>query len=134
MVSRTVKERRAPGVLKSIMVRCMPHEAEIAGPLLSSKSLDAAMDQAVAEFAAATGCEIVSAAVHRMYNGDLHIHIQYTMVIGGLETKSKLGRRALKAWKTEAVKMAREALIAEGVKKPNSSALGAKKKRLILLS
>lgn len=131
MVSRTVKERRAPGVLKSIMVRCMPHEAEIAGPLLSSKSLDAAMDQAVAEFAEATGCEIISAAVHRMYNGDLHIHIQYTMVIGVLESKSMLGRRALKAWKEEAVKMAREALMADDVKKPNSSALGARKKRLI---
>ena len=122
--------RRAPGVLKSVMVRLMPHEAEIAGGELNGKSLEAAMDRAVAELAAATGCEIISAAVHRMSGKDLHIHIQFTIVIGGVESKSMLGRR-MAPWKIAAAEMARAALSEEGVKKPNPSAIGARKKRLI---
>ena len=129
--SRTERERRAPGVLKSIMVRCMPHEAEIAGPLLSPDALNAVMDRAAAEFVAETGCEIISVVVHRMNNGDLHVHIQYTMVIGILESKCMLGRRGLKAWKVTAGQLAREALRADGVDNPNPSAIGAKKNRLV---
>jgi hypothetical protein len=122
--------RRAPCVLKSIMVRLMPHEAEIAGGELKGKSLDAAMDRVVTEYAAATGCEVISAAVHRMSGKDLHIHIQYTLVIGGVESKSMLGRR-LVPWKRMAAEMARAALMQEGVENPNPSAIGAMKKRLI---
>ena len=129
MATRKEKMRLAPGPLKSIMVRLMPHEATIGGEI-NDKSVDTAMDRTVGEFAAATGCEVISAVVHRMSGTDLHIHIQYTMVIKQKETKSMLGRR-LKPWKEAAAAAARESLAAERVLNPNPSAIGARKKRLI---
>ena len=133
MKTRSETRRRAPGVIKSIMVRLMPHEAENSTSWLATKpaAVEAAMDRTVAEFSAATGCEILTAAVHRMSNMDLHIHVQYTMVIGGLESKWMLGRGGLKAWKKKAAMLAREALAADGIEDPNPSAVGAKKKRLV---
>jgi len=122
--------RRAPAVLKSIMVRAMPHEAMIAASELSGEALDAAMDRAVTEFQAATGCEIISAAVHRMSDHDLHIHIQYTMV---LAQQKRLGKYSepVQAWNKEASRLAREALSVANVKEPNPSAIGAMKKKLV---
>ena len=130
METRHEKMRLAPGPLKSLMVRLMPHEASISGGELLPESVDAAMDRTVTEFAAATGCEIISAAAHRMSDTDLHIHIQYTTIIARKESKSMLGRR-LTPWKKIAAEMARTSLKAEGIKSPNGRAIGMRKDRLI---
>lgn len=122
--------RRAPAVLKSIMCRLMPHEAEIGIGELSGFVLDAAMDRAVQEFKEATGCEVISAAVHRMSDHDLHIHIQYTMVIPEQKKQGKYSK-AGKEWAKEASRMAREELSAASIAKPNPSAIGATIRKLI---
>ncbi len=124
------RARRASAVLKSIMIRLMPHEAEIAAGELSGNVLDAAMDRAATELQAATGCEIISAAAHRMSGHDLHIHIQYTMVVA---EQKKLGKysEAVQEWAREASQMAREELLAIRVDEPNPSAIGAMKRKLI---
>jgi hypothetical protein len=124
------KARRAPAVVKSIMVRAMPHEAMIAAGELTGEALDAAMDQAVREFQAATGCDIISAAAHRMSDHDLHIHIQYTMVVAEQKKLGKYSEPVLE-WNKEASRLAREALSAAGVDEPNPSAIGAMKKKLV---
>lgn len=122
-------ERKAPPVLKSIMVRLMPHEAEVSGAELNRTQIDEAVDRTARAFAEATGCEVISAAVHRMSATDLHIHLQYSMVHQVEESASMLGRR-LKPWKALASKLAREALVAERVK-PSPAAIGKKKLDLI---
>lgn len=123
------KNRRASAVIKSIMARLMPHEARIAAGELSGEALDAAMDFVVTGFQAATGCEIISAVAHRMTDHDLHIHIQYTMVVA---QEKQVGEHSKikKAWDKVASDMAREALRAVNVHNPNSSAIGAMTKKL----
>lgn len=121
--------RRAPSPLKSIMVRLMPHEAEVTGAELTRIQIEAAMDRTAAAFEAETGCEVISAVVHRMSATDLHIHLQYTMIHQVEESTSMLGRR-MKPWKAMASKMAREALEADGVP-PSPAAIGKKKLDLI---
>lgn len=124
------RERRVPAVMRSILGRLMPHEGEVSGEELTQDVVEDAMDEAVSEFQKATGCEIISAAAHRMSGHDLHIHIQYTMVVF---QRKKLGKytKERKEWRTIGSAMAREVLREEGVKAPNPSSIGAKKKRLI---
>ncbi len=113
--TRTNLERKAPGVLRTIMVRLVPHEAEIAGRWKMSKdALAKAMDQTARIFAEAVGCDVISAVVHRMREKDLHIHLQYTMIIPQLESPSALGRRRLGKWKLLAAELTHAALAAEG--------------------
>ena len=129
--SRKIKTRPVPGVLKSIMVRLMPGEAEILEEAnITQKDVGAAMDQTVDVFKQATGCEVVSAVAHRMSVTDLHIHIQYTMVQQFKESPQMLGRR-LQPWKKKASKQARESLAKEGFQEPSPAQIGAKKKKLI---
>ena len=133
------KFRKAPGVMQSMIVRLMPHEAIIAGPLLTQKSLDKAVDKTVRAVVQALGeeakthglgCEVLSAVVHRMGNNDLHIHIQFTMVVDGVESPTKFGQ-TLKPWKEKAAGMAREALKSEGNENPGPRTIDAMKKKLI---
>jgi len=123
------RERRVPGVIRSILGRLMPHEGEIAGEELTQVMIEEAMDEAVSEFQKETGCEIISAAAHRMANHDLHIHIQYTMVV---QQQKKLGKytKERKKWRDIVAAMAREALLQDGVHAPNPSAVRAMIKRL----
>ncbi len=125
MKSRKDDKRRAPGVLRSIMVRLMPHEGEIVGEFIEPERLAEAMDKTVLEFSNALGCDVVSAVVHRMNGWDCHIHIQYTMIKPIEETASMLGRR-LKPWKEKASVMARAALLAEKIDNPAPRTVGAK--------
>jgi len=129
MKSRKDDKRRAPGVLRSIMVRLMPHEGEIAGQFLDPDGLAKAMDQTVREFADVLGCDVISAVVHRMTGWDCHIHIQYTMIQPFEQTAHMLGRR-LKPWEDKASAMSRAALEAEG-KSTASRTVGAKIESLI---
>ncbi len=124
------RERRVPVVMRSILGRLMPHEGEVSGRELTREMVEEAMDEAVAGFQKETGCEIISAAVHRMSDHDLHIHIQYTMVVC---QRKNLGKhtKERKEWGKVASAMAREALLKEGVDHPNPSAIGAMKKRLV---
>lgn len=131
--------RRASGVMQCVIVRLMPHEAIIAGPLLKQEHLDRAVDQTVRAFVLAMGrnsethglgCEALSAAAHRMGMDDLHIHIPFTMIVDGVESPTKLGR-ILKPWKEKASAMARAALMAEGVEAPGPRRIAATKKKLI---
>lgn len=129
--TRSNLTRKVPGVLKSIMVRLMPHEANALTDFEKwQEKLGEAMDATVIEYEKATGCEVVTAAAHRMSRTDCHVHIQYTMVQAVTESKHMLGRR-LKPWKQLAVKMAKEALAAEGMPSHGSAAIRAKKKQLI---
>jgi len=129
--TRNKETRDVPGILKSIMVRLMPTEAEGIGEAnMNRHDVETAMDETVAAFEQATGCEVVTAVVHRMSVMDLHIHIQYTQVLQFIETSHMLGRR-LKPWKQKASKTARESLLAEWVLNPSPAQIGAKKKRLI---
>ena len=130
MKTRKDDKRRAPGVLRSIMVRLMPHEGEIAGEFITPEGLAKAMDRTVEQFAKSLGCDVVSAVVHRMSGWDCHIHIQYTMIQPVEETASMLGRR-LKPWRERASAMARAALIAEEIDSPTPKAVGAKIKDLV---
>ena len=136
---RADKERKTPAPLRTIMVRLMPHEATVANPHLSESALDRAIDETARAFAKAMGqaderyglgCEVVSAAVHRMENHDLHLHLQYSMVVGAPETPSMLGRR-LKPWRIGATKMACEELAAKGITNPGNRAIGKMKQKLI---
>lgn len=129
--SRKVETRVVPGILKSIMVRLMPTEGIAFESIKDDEAVLAiAMDETVRAFELATGCEVVTAAVHRMNPRDCHIHVQYTMVRAVTETTHMLGRR-LTPWKKLASKMARESLALEKIKKPSSVAIGARKNRLI---
>lgn len=129
--SRKVGTRTVPGILKSIMVRLMPHEGIAFESIKNNQAvLDSAMDETVKAFELATGCEVVTAATHRMNPRDCHIHIQYTMVKAVTETTHMLGRR-LTPWKKLASKMARESLALENIMNPSPAAIGARKRRLI---
>lgn len=129
--NRKDKIRKVPGILKSIMVRLMPTEAEAVGVAdMNRKDVEAAMDKTVTAFEQATGCQVVTAVAHRMSVTDLHIHIQYTQVLPFTETSYMLGRR-LKPWKVEASRKARESLRADGIERPAPAQIGARKKRLI---
>lgn len=130
MKPRKDDKRRAPGVLRSIMVRLMPHEGEIAGEFITPEGLAKAMDRTVGQFANALGCDVVSAVVHRMSGWDCHIHLQYTMIQAFEETPSMLGRR-LKPWREKASAMARAALKAEEVESPAPRSVGDKIKTLV---
>ena len=104
--------------VKTIMVRLMPQEARAVGDSalagqLADSQLERAIDRTVSAFEKEIGCEVISAAVHRMRNTDLHIHIQYTMVLA-FDRYEKLLKRAKTNWKTECMKQARAALTAEG--------------------
>ena len=113
--NRTNLERKAPGVMRTIMVRLVPHEAVMAGRWNMSKdALAKAMDQTATIFAQAVGCDVISAVVHRMREKDLHIHLQYTMIIPQLESPSALGRRRLTKWTKLAQQKTHAALAAEG--------------------
>ncbi|MEI6169360.1 MAG: hypothetical protein WCS52_19425, partial [bacterium] len=130
MRPRQIKERKASGVLKSIMVRLMPHEGEIAGRHLTLEDLAKAMDLTVENLEEAVGCEAVSAVAHRMRNRDCHLHIQFTMIKPYVETAWKLGK-ILKPWREKAAAMARSSLAEEKVLNPGPSAIGARKRALI---
>lgn len=131
--------RKAPGVMQCMIVRLMPHEATIAGPLLTQGLLDRAVDETVRAFVLAMGresethglgCEALSAVAHRMGMNDLHIHIPFTMIVDGVESPTKLGK-TLKPWKETASAMARAVLMAEGVESPGPRRIAATKKKLI---
>ncbi len=129
--TRTVNTRRATGVLKSIMARLMPHEGlAIEVAKMTESQLAVAIDATVTEFESATGCEVMTAAVHRMSRTDCHIHIQYTMVQAVEESSHMLGRR-LRPWKKLAVTQARESLAAEEIRDPKPATIGKRKRELI---
>lgn len=122
---RAEGKRKATGVLKSIMVRLMPHEAEMAGGLKESQ-IAKAVDRVALAYQEATGCEVISAAVHRMTGTDLHIHLQYCMVQARREEDGELARRVA-AWKRRWTDIAREALKKEGNPNPGPVKVGNKK-------
>lgn len=123
-------ERKAPGVLKSIMVRLVPHEAEVVGVKLTRETVASAMDRTVAEFERGTGVEVISAVVHQMSPTDLHIHIQYTLTHQVEESKSMLGRRH-RPWRLHAAAMARESLTSDGVLNPAPITIWKRKQEMI---
>lgn len=128
---RNKETRDVPGILRSIMVRLMPTEAVAVGESgMTRNNVEAAMDKTVAAFEQATGCQVVTAVTHRMSVTDLHIHIQYTLVLPFNETSHMLGRR-LKPWKAEASRQARASLGADGIEHPSPAQIGARKKNLI---
>lgn len=129
--SRKRKElkRKATGVLRSIMVRLMPHEAEMAGVLKESQ-IACAVDRVARAYQKSTGCEIISAAVHRMHDEDLHIHLQYSMIIAREEKDGELARR-VSQWKRELTALARAKLKEEGNAAPGPVTVGKRKKQLV---
>jgi hypothetical protein len=126
---RAEGKRKATGVLKSIMVRLMPHEAEMAGNLKEFQIAEA-VDRVALAYQEATGCEVISAAVHRMTGTDLHIHLQYCMVQARSEREREFSRRVEK-WKRRLTDMAREALKKEGHPTPGPVKVSNKKKQLL---
>lgn len=126
---RAERKRKATGVLKSIMLRLMPHEAEMAGNLKESQIAEA-VDRVALAYQEATGCEVISAAVHRMTGTDLHIHLQYCMVQERSERDREFARRVEK-WKRRLTDMAREALKKEGNPTPGPVKVSNKKKQLL---
>ena len=127
-------ERKGSSPLRTIVVRLMPHEARAVGEAgfagqLTDDQLARAIDRTVEDFEKVLGCEVVSAAVHRMRNTDLHLHIQYTMVLP-VDRDEKLLKQAIAAWDTEATKAATASLVAEnGSLAP--AAVGKRKKMMI---
>lgn len=126
---RTVHHRKAGGVLMSAMVRVMPHEGLVMLNLPKAQ-LALAMDATVAAVERETGCEVISAVVHRMSGTDCHIHIQYTQIQALLESTSMLGRR-MKPWRELASRLARESLAADGVDNPGPVTVRRRKDQLI---
>ena len=126
---RAEGKRKATGVLKSIMVRLMPHEGEMAESLKESQIAEA-VDRVALAYQEATGCEVISAAVHRMTTTDLHIHLQYCMVLGRKEREREFARR-FNAWKNRLTDLAREALKKEGSPNPGPVKVSNKKKQLL---
>jgi len=122
--------RKGACPLRTLMVRLMPQEGEIAGERMSSKSLARAVDRSISEFERHTGAEVINAVVHRMSGHDLHIHVQYTMVKKELETPQMLGKR-LKPWKAKASALSRAALAAEGITDPPPALVGGRTNKLI---
>jgi hypothetical protein len=126
---RTKKDRLGASPLRTIAVRLMPHEARAAGKALTSAQLDRAMDRTITALEEALGCEVVSAAVHRMKDSDLHIHIQYTMVQAVEPPKPNL-KRDEREWRNAASATATASLEAEG-HKVSSSSIGKRIKELV---
>jgi hypothetical protein len=122
--------RKASCPLRTIMVRLMPHEAEIANAELEPNSLERAIDEAVRAFEGAVGGEVVTAAVHRMRSGDLHIHLQFTMVVMEEESPTMRGRR-LGPWKRMANRTAREHLAKAGNLAPGPPIVSKTRKALV---
>jgi hypothetical protein len=127
--NRKVTGRKGTCPLRTIMVRLMPHEGAIVGERMSDKSLQRAIDRAASEFARATGAEIVTAAVHRMGEHDLHLHLQYTMVQLEPEPPKTYGKR-FNAWEEAGKAMARAELKAEGLSL-HPRRVGARRMKLI---
>ncbi|MBK1815753.1 hypothetical protein JIN84_09000 [Luteolibacter yonseiensis] len=126
---RKEKIRYATSPLKTITARLMPHEAEILFGSLSGNGLDRAMDSLKKDFEHEIGCEVASMAVHRMRNNDLHVHVQYTMVLE-VEMPKKAYGPLKNEWEKKAVDCARQSLFAEG-KRDFPAAVGKRKKLLI---
>lgn len=126
---RAERKRKATGVLKSIMVRLMPHEGEMACNLKESQ-IAKAVDRVALAYQEATGCEVISAAVHRMTGTDLHIHLQYCMVQARSEREREFARRVEK-WKRRLTDMARESLKKEGHPNPGPVKVSNRKKQLL---
>jgi len=101
----------------------------MAGSLKESQIADA-VDRVALAYQKATGCEIISAAVHRMNDTDLHIHLQYCMVLARKEKDGELARRVAK-WKRKLTALARAALKKEGYPKPAPVTVGKKKQQLL---
>ena len=125
---RKKKNRLGASPLRTIAVRLMPHEARAAGRALTSAQLERAMDRTIVALEKALGCEVVSAAVHRMKDSDLHIHIQYTMVQAIDPPKPNL-KQDMREWRDAAAVIARASLEAEG-HKVSSSSIGKRIKEL----
>jgi hypothetical protein len=125
---RKKKDRLAASPLRTIAVRLMPHEARAAGKTLTPAQLDRAMDRTIKALEEALGCEVVSAAVHRMKDSDLHIHIQYTMVQAVEPPKPNL-KRDLREWRDAASATATASLVADCFK-VSSSSIGKRIKEL----
>jgi len=111
--------RIASSPLRSVVVRLMPHEARAAGEWMTGPQLERAIDQTVADIEKALGCEVVSAAAHRMKDFDLHIHIQYTMVLclpaqSPEDVLRESLRHSLDKWEKIAVVAAKSSLESEG--------------------
>lgn len=126
---RAEGKRKATGVLKSIMVRLMPHEADMAG-VLKEPQIAEAVDRVAVAYQESTGCEVISAAVHRMTNTDLHIHLQYCMVQAREEREREFARRVT-AWKKKLTDLARETLRKEGNPNPGPVKVNKKKAQLL---
>jgi hypothetical protein len=126
---RKDKMRYATSPLKTITARLMPHEAEILFGSLSADGLDRAMDSLKEKFESEIGCEVASMAVHRMRNNDLHVHVQYTMVLE-VEMSKKAYGSLKNEWEKKALDCARQSLLDEG-KRDFPAAVGKRKKLLI---
>lgn len=109
--------RKGSSPMLSITLRLMPHEAKAVGDAgwvgeFTDDKLGDAIDRTVKAFEKEVGCEVVSVAVHRMRNSDLHIHIQYTMVLP-VDRDEKFLKQAIKDWRSAAAQKARAALLSE---------------------
>lgn len=127
---RKSKVRKGTCALRTIMVRVMGHEGIVIGERMTKKQMVTAVDLTVAEFAEATGAEIVSVAVHRMSGHDLHIHVQYTMIQHVEGPRNAVGALH-KKWKAKGIEMARAQLVAEGSPKPHNRTIGARRQSMI---
>ncbi|MEO8615908.1 MAG: hypothetical protein ABI600_12265 [Luteolibacter sp.] len=110
-------DRKGSSPMLSVTLRLMPHEAKAVGDAglvgdFTEAKLDSALDRTISAFENEVGCEVISVAVHRMRNSDLHIHIQFTMVLP-VDRDEKLLKLAIKDWHTTAAQRARAALLSE---------------------
>jgi hypothetical protein len=110
-------DRKGSSPMLSVTLRLMPHEAKAVGDAglvgeFTDDKLDGAIDRTVGAFETKVGCEVISVAVHRMRNSDLHIHIQYTMVLP-VDRDEKFLKKAIKDWRSAAAQKARAALLSE---------------------
>ena len=112
---RTNLVRLGASPLRTIAVRLMPHEALTVGKSMTKTELARAVERTVKAMEERLGCEVISVAVHRMKKGDLHIHLQYTMVLP-IEEKSADMRLSgdMRKWKQRVTPAARLSVIEEG--------------------